>query len=206
MPIDITERYKLIFQQDNHASDFRVKIIQIWGLLYAGMTAAFIWLQAEAKPLSWIAPAAGALVTVLMWFADRRNCDAFVKWRRIGYELESNPAAGIPQEERFFDSKSNTSLWQKIRSIIKTHSFFISIFSLTMFVVLVWVTNYLRDSEGVLLVRGGVMKKYKIVEFKTSEEKLEDSLNEMARQGWVLRTIDHQSNREVMDLIFERDK
>jgi hypothetical protein len=56
---------------------------------------------------------------------------------------------------------------------------------------------------------GSTMKEYKVVEFDCYvgyQKKLEDFLNEMARQGWILKTIFHQAGMAVMDLIFERDR
>jgi hypothetical protein len=39
MPIEITDRYKLIFEEHHYASDFRVKIIQGWRLFYGAFAA-----------------------------------------------------------------------------------------------------------------------------------------------------------------------
>jgi len=50
------------------------------------------------------------------------------------------------------------------------------------------------------------MKEYKVVTWKMglskNNERLEDTLNEYARQGWVVKDIGENSTR----IIFERDK
>jgi hypothetical protein len=50
------------------------------------------------------------------------------------------------------------------------------------------------------------MKEYKVVNWKmglsNNNERLEDTLNQYAREGWVLRDIGENSTR----LIFERNK
>jgi len=53
------------------------------------------------------------------------------------------------------------------------------------------------------------MKEYKVEPdfdcYVGYQKKLEDFLNEMAKQGWILKTIFHQAGQAVMDLIFEKD-
>lgn len=50
------------------------------------------------------------------------------------------------------------------------------------------------------------MKEYRVVNWKMglskNNERLEDTLNEYARKGWVVRDIADNSNR----IVFERDK
>ena len=50
------------------------------------------------------------------------------------------------------------------------------------------------------------MKEYKVLNWKMgltrNNEKLEDTLNQYAREGWVLKHTEQNSNR----IIFERDK
>ena len=52
MPIDISERYKLIFEEHHYASDFRVKIFQRWCVIYAALAAAFAWVHSASKAVS----------------------------------------------------------------------------------------------------------------------------------------------------------
>ena len=55
-----------------------------------------------------------------------------------------------------------------------------------------------------------ITKEYKVVKdfscYMNYQEKLEAFLNELASQGWVLKTIFHEPGMAIMDLIFERNK
>jgi hypothetical protein len=141
MAIEIAERYKLALTQHNHVSDLRVKIVQGWWLSYAAFAAAFGWVHAEARLVSWVVTLAAAAVTALMWVADRRNRDGFRDWRDIGRSIETDPAAGIPPEQRYFARLSNqTSL----------HSLAIDIGAGAIIVFLLAATVYLICKRGML--------------------------------------------------------
>ncbi len=102
MPIDILERYKLIFAEHHYASDFRVKIVTGWCVMYAGLAAAFVWVHSTSKSLDWIVTAAGVIITVLMWVADHRNRAALRAAKDTGFAIEQDQDADIPTEQRFF--------------------------------------------------------------------------------------------------------
>jgi len=146
MPIDITERYKLIFEEHHYASDLRVRIFQGWCVIYAAFAAAFVWVHSASKPLSWIITAAATAVTLLMWIADRRNRSGIHASKDIGVEIERDSSAGIPAEQRFFHRlapKNRLERWL-------THSRAIDTFSIAMFVLLFAATWYLWSHRGSL--------------------------------------------------------
>ena len=146
MPIDSTERYKLIFGEHQHASDFRMKIIEIWGLIYAAHAAAFGWVYSASPVSSWIAPALALLATVLMWIADSRNRDALRGSKDVGAEIERDTNAGIPESQRYFARLARKSFLERVI----THSFAIDAFSILMILLLLFATLYLFSNRGVL--------------------------------------------------------
>lgn len=141
MPIDITERYKLVFRQLNHAADYRVKIIQGLSWIYITLAGAFAWLQSGPnKSLSYIVPAVGAAATLLMWLADIRNCDGLRSWHTIGEQIEDDPAAGIPKkEQRFFKQPSS----------FVSHSWLFTMVAWIIIPLLLWLAYHLLYSQGV---------------------------------------------------------
>ena len=141
MPIGITDRYKLIFEEHHYASDFRAKIIQAWCLFYAGLAAGLGWTQANAntKPVSWVLTAFAFVITLFMWAADFRHRSALAHSKRIGVAIEESDAAGIPEDQRFFAS---------IKSRWLTHSLSIDMLTGLMLRSLWGVSNSLRVSGG----------------------------------------------------------
>ena len=85
MPIEITERYKLIFEEHHYASDFRAKIIQAWCLFYAAFAAGLGWTQANvnSKPVSWVLSDFAFIITVFMWSADFRHRKALARSKQV---------------------------------------------------------------------------------------------------------------------------
>lgn len=146
MPIDILERYKLIFAEHHYASDFRVKIFTGWCVMYAALAAAFVWVHSASKSLAWIVTAAGVIITALMWLADLRNRSALRGAKDAGLAIEEDQDAGIPTEQRFFARLTTESLVEKIM----THSRAIDVLSITMVVFLGLATWYLYSYKGVL--------------------------------------------------------
>jgi hypothetical protein len=141
-PIDITERYKLVFDQHKHVADLRVKMIQGWCLVYVALAAAFVWVHTASKPLSWIVPIFGIVTTGLMWFADARNRSGFRAWRDIGADIENDQEAGIPMQQRFFA--------RRLRTDFLRYGPVIDIFSLVAVGFLLYAAVYLRRTNGVL--------------------------------------------------------
>jgi hypothetical protein len=141
MPIEITDRYKLIFEEHHYASDFRAKIIQAWCLFYAALAAGLGWTQASTntKPVSWILTAFAFVITLFMWAADFRHRTALTYSKRIGKAIEESAEAGIPEDQRFFAS---------IKSRWLTHSLSIDMLTGLMLRSLWGVSNSLRASGG----------------------------------------------------------
>jgi hypothetical protein len=141
MPIEITDRYKLIFEEHHYASDFRVKIIQGWCLFYAAFAAGLGWTQANpsAKPGSWILSAFAFVLTLFMWAADFRHRSALAHSKLIGRVIEESEAANIPADQRFFASIASGWL---------THSLAIDVFAGLMLGVLWRASTFLRGSGG----------------------------------------------------------
>ncbi len=141
MPIDIADRYKLIFEEHHYASDFRAKIVQAWCLFYAAFAAGLGWAQANAsaKPVSWVLSAFALVITVFMWAVDFRHRKALAHSKRIGRAIEESREAAIPESQRFF--ASITSGWL-------THSLIIDVLSGLMFGVLLRASRFLKSSSG----------------------------------------------------------
>lgn len=146
MPINITERYKLVFEEHRHASDYRMKIVQGWCWIYAALPAAFAWVYSESKPLSWIVTASGVLVTPLMWLADYRNRSAIHASKDIGAAIEEDTGAGISENQRFFARLRTETRREKML----THSRAIDVFAALMSVLLLLATIYLALNKGTL--------------------------------------------------------
>ncbi|HXN23394.1 MAG TPA: hypothetical protein VOA41_11705 [Candidatus Dormibacteraeota bacterium] len=141
MPIEITDRYKLIFEEHHYASDFRTKIIQGWCLFYAAFAAGLSWTQANAaaKPVSWILSAFAFVITWFMWAADFRHRKALAHSKLIGKAIEESEAAGIPADQRFFASIASGWL---------THSLTIDVLAGLMLGALFRASTFLKGSGG----------------------------------------------------------
>ena len=146
MPIDSLERYKLIFGEHQHASDIRMKILEIWGLIYAALAAVFGWAYSASPVFSWIVPALALFATILMWIADSRNRDALRSSKDVGAEIERDTNAGIPENQRYFDRLARKSFFERV----VTHSFAIDAFSILMILLLLIATFYLFSNKGIL--------------------------------------------------------
>ena len=146
MPISISERYKLIFEEHHYASDFRIKIFTGWRVMYAGLAAAFVWVHTASKSLSWTITGAAAVITALMWLADVRNRSALRASKDAGAAIESDRTAEIPDAQRFFTRLKTDSLFERLL----THSRAIDTFSIFMLVLFVAATWYLCSHKGVL--------------------------------------------------------
>jgi hypothetical protein len=141
MPIDITDRYKLIFEEHHYASDFRAKIVQGWCLFYAALAAGFGWTQANssAKPVTWVLTAFASVITIFMWAVDFRHRKSLGHSKRIGIAIEESREAAIPESERFFAS---------IKPGWPTHSLIIDVFAGLMLSVLGRESWFLKSSCG----------------------------------------------------------
>lgn len=146
MPIDISERYKLIFEEHHYASDFRIKIVTGWAVMYAGLAAAFVWVHSASKSLAWVVTAAAAAITVLMWLADVRNWAALRASKDAGAAIEQHEDASIPVEQRFFARLKTESFVERF----VTHSRAIDVFAIAMVLLLGTATWYLFSHRGVL--------------------------------------------------------
>jgi hypothetical protein len=141
MPIDITDRYKLIFEEHHYSSDFRAKIVQAWCLFYAAFAAGLGWTQANAsaKPVSWVLSAFACVITVFMWAVDFRHRSSLNHSKRIGSAIEESREAAIPENQRFFAS---------IKPGWLTHSLVIDMLTGFIFGVLLRASYFLKSSCG----------------------------------------------------------
>lgn len=144
MPIDITDRYKLIFEEHHYASSIRIKIFTGWCVMYAGLAAALGWLYSSSKPLTWVAPASALPLTAMMWFADIRNRAALRASKDAGVAIELDESAGIPPAQRFFTRLRTVRVIERLL----THSRVIDAFSVAMLVFLLLATWYLYSHRG----------------------------------------------------------
>src|SRR5438552_7391479 len=141
VPIDITDRYKLIFEEHHYASDFRAKIVQAWCLFYAAFAAGLAWTQANvsAKPVSWVLSAFAFVITIFIWAVDFRHRKSLAHSKQIGRAIEESRESAIPESQRFFAS---------IKSGWLTHSLVIDMLSGLMFSVLLRASCFLKSSDG----------------------------------------------------------
>ena len=146
MPIDIAERYKLIFAEHHYASDFRVKIFTGWCAMYAALAAGFVWAYSASKPLMWVIALLGFLVTLLMWLADYRNRAALRASKDAGTAIEQHEDAAIPDEQRFFARLNPRSCFEELA----THSFAINVFAALMLILFGVATWVLHATKGQL--------------------------------------------------------
>jgi hypothetical protein len=141
MPISIEELYKHMFEEHRFASEYRLKILASWGVVYAAFAAAFAWVHREALPLSWVVTLLAGVFTVIFWVGDRRHRAAVGGSKTIGKNIESDSSSGIPGDRRYF----STLLEEDI-----THSTVIDWFAVAMLVLLVLATGYLICRHGAL--------------------------------------------------------
>jgi len=146
LPIDIGERYKLIIAEHHYAIDLREKIVRGWGLVYAALAAAFVWVQSDAKSASWTITAVAVAVTLLFWVTDVRNRSGIRASKDAGAAIESDPDAAIPKDQRFFE-RVKPQGWLEC---ILTHSRAIDIFAVSAIVLLTVATLFLYCRKGIL--------------------------------------------------------
>ncbi len=146
MPIDIGERYKLIIAEHHYAIDLREKIVRGWGIVYAALAAAFVWVQSGAKSASWTVTAVAVAVTLLFWVADVRNRSGISASKDAGAAIESDPEAGIPKNQRFFERVAPQGRLERIL----THSRAINTFAVVAIVLLIAATWFLYCRKGIL--------------------------------------------------------
>jgi uncharacterized membrane protein len=102
----------------------------------------------KSRSNSYIVPAVGAVATLLMWLADIRNRDGIGDCRDVGRQIENDPQASIPPEQKFFTRpEPKTPLKRLIKFPI--HSFLIDIVAWIIILFLGWLTYRLRDNQGV---------------------------------------------------------
>jgi hypothetical protein len=103
VPISIEKRYEQMFAQLRFASEMKFKILAAWGAVYAALAAVFAWMQSsDMKPMSWLAPALGFLVTILFWLADLQNQPALGAAKKAGQAIEEDQVSEIPENQRYF--------------------------------------------------------------------------------------------------------
>ena len=146
MSIDITERYKLVFEAHHYASSVRIKIFTGWCIMYAALAAALSWLYSTSQPLTWVATASAVPLTAMMWFADIRNRSALRASKDAGMAIELDDTAGIPSPQRFFTRLKATTVFERLL----THSRVIDAFSIIMVAFLLLSTWYLYSHAGSL--------------------------------------------------------
>ncbi len=159
MPIDITERYKLIFSEHQWASGVRLAILRNWLWGYAAFAAAFAWIYTNQKTSDWIVAFLAWIFTVFYWILDIRNRAATRASHDIGAEIEKDLTAWIPEGQRFFvriavgtfsETLRTHSLPTTLRKTLLTHSLAIDLFALVMTVLLFLATLYLSANKGEL--------------------------------------------------------
>jgi hypothetical protein len=138
MPISIEERYKLIFEEHQFASEYRIKIVTGWCAIYAALAVVFAWIHQTIPALSWTVTTIGIAVTLFMWLADYRHRPAIGRSKDVGASIELDANAGIPDEQRFF-SKLDKGF---------SHSTAINIFAGVIILFLFVATVYLICSGG----------------------------------------------------------
>jgi hypothetical protein len=140
MPVPIQEVYKQIFEAHRHASEFRLRILTVWGVVYATLSAVFVWTQSAMKPLSWTVTLLGVAFTLLLWMGDARNRPAIHRSKEVGAEIERDPTSEIPENQRFFSGLEKGV----------SHSRAIDVFGAIMLLLLGVATVYLLCSRGQL--------------------------------------------------------
>lgn len=140
MPISITERYKIIFENYRFASEYRIRLLTGWAAIYAALAAAFAWFYQVSRPVTWIIPIAAAGVTILMWIADRRHRPSIGRSKIVGANIEQDGKAGIPPNQRYF-----TDIEEGV-----SHSTMIDILAIVFLIFLITAAFYLICYRGQL--------------------------------------------------------
>lgn len=140
MPISTEELYKHMFEEHRFASEYRLKILASWGVVYAAFAAAFVWVHREALSLSWVVTLLAGAFTVIFWVGDRRHRPAVKRPKIIGTIIENDPLSGIPEGRGFFSTVEKGV----------PHSTVIDLFAGVMLVLLVFATGYLICRHGSL--------------------------------------------------------
>jgi hypothetical protein len=138
MPIPVEELYKQSLEEHRFASEYRLKIIRGWSTMYVALSAAFVWVQANVPKISWLIPAAGAIITLFMWVADQRHRPAIGASKEVGRNIEIDEK--IVEGQRFF-SKLEKGI---------SHSLLIDIYAILLFAGLCLATGYLIRSGGAI--------------------------------------------------------
>ncbi len=144
MPIDIAERYKLIFAEHQHASSLRISLLRSWFLIYAALGASFAWTYQAAKEIDWIVSGVALIATLFMWGLDFRNRDATFGAHQVGKKIEEDSFSGIPQNQYFFARLEPTSL---LRHFL-TFSRLVDFMTIVMSVIFLSATVYLFCNQG----------------------------------------------------------
>ena len=145
--ISVADRYRVIAEEHRYASDRRDRIVRGYCFVVAALAVAFTWLQTQSRPLGWIVTLVAVAVTLLMWMADTRNRAGIDATRGAGTAIEEDPAAGVPEEQRFFSRLGGKS-W--LTRHLLDHSRAIDCFALVALVALGAATLYLWRNDGVL--------------------------------------------------------
>jgi len=127
MPIDIEERYRLIFAEHHYTSDYRFRIVRGWCVMIAALATAFVWAAENAQSLAVIISLAALVITALAWFGDWRNRAAINAVRDVGQDLER--AAGVPEKQCFFSKIQSKHGWTHSRAL----DFFFALVLLSLF-------------------------------------------------------------------------
>lgn len=132
------DHYKLIIEEHRFASEFRLKILAVWGAVYTALAAVFVWMYSAAMSIDWIVPLVGFVMTILLWIGDCRNRVAIGRSKDIGENLERK--LNIPDDLQFF---------AKLGSCL-SHSRGIDIFGIAISVMLLASIGYLLCTSGEL--------------------------------------------------------
>ncbi|MGA7748894.1 MAG: hypothetical protein WCA63_01975 [Gallionella sp.] len=136
MPIMIDERYKQMLAQLQFASEIRFKILAAWGGVYAALAATFVWVESSSlKSFSWVIPLLGIVITLLFWAGDKRNGSAVGAAKDVGIAIEEDKGSDIPEKQRYF-YRLNQDKGMRFGEVI-------SIFAITMLIILSIATGYL---------------------------------------------------------------
>ena len=144
MPMDTSERYKLILAEHHYASDLRIRIFTGWCAIYVALAAAFVWMYSESKAATWVIPLVGVAITLFMWSADIRNRSALRATKNAGAAIEK--ADDVPGDQRYF-------MHQKAEGCIErlfTHSTTINAFAVGAIGLFIWAAIYLYYNRGCL--------------------------------------------------------
>jgi len=134
------ELYKHMLEEHRFASEYRLKILAIWGAVYAAFAAAFSWVHHEAPSLSWVVTLLAGAATLMFWAGDRRHRPAIRRPKVIGEDIEKQEPA-LHEDKQFFAALESKTI---------SHSDLIDYSALAMLVLLSVATGYLLSSDGKL--------------------------------------------------------